>query len=315
MISYFVLENQTTKQKVTLGQDPKYDFVYQDDGLDWGYAPATHSTYFYPGQVGVDISVTNIVGREVTFTGYVHYVPDEYDRTNFNKFAWNALVTRKIKEKKATLNTLVNPNDYIRIIVGDFYLDGKPTRSVQYGADRQSNNELFCLFVINIFCDSPMFHKVEQPKTALTGKFSLWHFPLAIPDTGFKLSTRKDYLFISVTNEGNSSVGGVITLKADGEVLNPTVEIIDTGETFTVYKTLVKNEVVEIDTREGKYRSIKGGMTEPTNNYLQYWDYENTWIQFPVGEVLVGYSTGNDSETLLTVTIDIKPEKFALEEQ
>ena len=315
MITGFIIENETTGAKVTFGQKIGFDYIYKDDGLDWGYAPATHSTYFYPEQVGEHISVTNITGREITITGYVHYVPTEVDRSNYNKFTWDALVHEKILEKKKVLNDLINPKDFLKIIVGNFYLEGKPTRSVQYGQTYEENNELFCLFVLNIYCNNPMFHKVIAPNTVLTGSQAAWHFPLEIPDTGFQFSTRTDYLVISVENEGNSKVGGIITIKADGEVVNPRIELIDTGEGFTINKTLQRNEVVVVDTREGSYRGIMGGISEADENYLKYWGIENRWIQFGVGDNLVGYSTENQSELMLTVMVEIRPEKYAVEEQ
>ena len=316
MVSGFIIKNQTTLQQCTFGFNPKMDFVYKENGLDWGYAPASHSTYFYPSQVGVNISATNVVGREVTFTGYVHYIPTEADRSNYDKFTWDKLVESKIKEKKTILNALINPLDDLRIIVGNFYLEGRATRSVQYGNTREENNEWFCMFVLNIFCPNPMFHKVISPNTVVTGSSPGWHFPLSIPDTGFKFSTRTDYLVISVDNEGDTAVGGIITITADGEVVNPTVENIETGESFTIYKTLAKGEVVEVDTRQGETRGIKGGTDgEPTQNYFKYWDFENDWIQFGIGSVLVGYSTDNESESLLNVKIEIRPEKYGLEEQ
>ena len=315
MVTGFIIENQTTKKKITLGQNPKFDYVYKDDGLDWGYAPATHSTYFYPQQVGEHIAVTNITGREVTITGYVHYIPDEVDRSNYPKSSYNALIHQKILEKKEVLNSLVNPLDFLRIIIGDFYLEGKPTRSIQYGATYEENNEVFCLFVMNIYCANPMFHKVISPSTVVTGSQAGWHFPLSIPNTGFKFSTRTDYLVVSIENEGNTAVGGIITIEADGEVQNPTIEVIETGEKFTIYKTLQKGEIVQIDTRNSEERGVKGGIEEPTDNYFKYWDIDNDWIQFGIGSSLVGYSTDNQSELLMKVTVEIRPERYAVEEQ
>lgn len=316
MVKGFIIENQTTKERVTFGQTPKYDYIYKNDGLDWGYAPATHSTYFYPEQVGEYISVTNITGREITITGYAFYVPTEVDLSNYGKFdGIPALVEREMLKKKKVLNGLINPKDFLKITIGNFYLEGKPTRSIQYGNTYQENNEFFCMFVINVYCNNPMFHKVVAPNTVVSGSSPAWHFPLEIPDTGFQFSTRTDYLVISVENEGDSTVGGIITLKADGEVKNPSVENIETGESFTIYKTMQRGDVIEVDTRAGSYRGIKGGHGEPTENYFKYWDFDNKWLQFGIGTNLVGYSTENQSELLLTVTVDVKPEKYAVEEQ
>lgn len=316
MVTGFIIENQTTKERVTFGQTPKYDYLFKSDGLDWGYAPATHSTYTYAGQVGEYDSITNITGREITITGYISYVPTQVDLSNYDLFSGiPALIEQKIKEKKRKLNGLINPKDYLRITIGNFYIEGKPTRSIQYGNTYQENNEVFCMFVINVHCFNPMFHKVVAPNTVVSGASPAWHFPLEIPNTGFQFSTRTDYLVISVENEGDNKVGGIITLEATGEVKNPAIENIETGESFTIYKTMQRGEKIVIDTREGDSRGIKGGIGEPTQNYFKYWDFENVWLQFGIGSNLVGYSTENGSELLLNVTVEIKPEKFAVEEQ
>ena len=91
MVTGFIIENQTTKERVTMGMNPKFDYVYKENGLDWGFAPATHSTYFYPGQVGEKINMTNITGREIMITGYVHYIPTEGERSAYNKSDWVVL--------------------------------------------------------------------------------------------------------------------------------------------------------------------------------------------------------------------------------
>ena len=49
-------------------------------------------------------------------------------------------------------------------------------------------------------------------------------------------------------------------------------------------------------------------------SYLQYWSFENKWLKFQKGTTLIGYSTENQSENLLDITIELNPEKFALEE-
>ena len=315
MIQGFIIENQTSKQRVTLGMNPKYDYVYKDDGLDWGYAPASHSTYSYPGQVGEKISMTNIQGRDISFTGYVHYLPSKVDVSNYSREGLQILVRDKIEEKKGVLNSLINPMDHLRIIVGDFYLEGKPNRSIQYGQTVSENNEYFCMFEISIYCENPMFHKVKSPNTVIAGSSPGFHFPLSIPDTGYFISTRIDYLIISCENEGNATVGGVITITAQGTVKNPVIENIETGEKFTIYKTLSEGEVVEINTTQGENRGIKGGVDGATQNYFRYWDYENDWIEFGVGNTMVGYTADDDTQVNMTVKVVIAPEKYGLEDQ
>ena len=56
MIDKFKIKNLTTLDQVVFGQDFDCDFLYLDDGLDWGNVPADHHTYNYPNQIGSSFS-------------------------------------------------------------------------------------------------------------------------------------------------------------------------------------------------------------------------------------------------------------------
>lgn len=314
MISKFILENLTTNKQITFGQDIDCDYVFQDDGVDWGSASATHNTYEYPRQVGCSISSTKIGTRDIQIEGYVYYVLTEKERYGKTYEDMKNFAYEKIKLKKSVLNELINPNDYVKIYIGDYYIQGKPNASIIYGKNGRENNRYFCKFYFSVFCNNPMFKKNTISRTNLKGSLGNFKFPLSIPEEGIFLSVRQDFLIVSVENEGGVPIGGRIILTAKGNILNPEVENLNTGEKIRINKQMTLGETVIINTVEGSDRGVIGGFENDMTNYLQYWDFNNSWFSFGVGTTLLGYKTDDATETLLDVVIEINPEKFSLEE-
>lgn len=314
MITSFTLENLTTHEKVTFGMDIDCDYLYPPGGIDWGSVPAEHNTYNYPNQVGVSVFSTKIKERDITVNGHVYYMLSEQERNNINRNEWTEYGYSKIKSKKEKLNGLINPSDYVRISTGGYYIEGKPNSSVKYGIEERENNEYFCNFFISIYCNNPMFKKDTITKTVISGDTSAFHFPLILPSYGIVMGTRIDYLLLAVENEGNVQIGGKIIFTARGEVKNPSIENVNTGEKITIKKTMQSGEIITVNTNEGKDRGIIGYYNGVERSYLQYWSFENKWLKFQKGTTLIGYSTENQSENLLDITIELNPEKFALEE-
>lgn len=315
MVTSFEIENRTTMEKVKFGQEIDCDFLYKSGGIDWGNTTSTHNTYNYPNQVGVSISTSKINTRDVYITGYAFYVMSSEEMKNIPRSDWENYVYSKVKEKKKKINDIINPSDYVRIYVGGYYLEGKPEASVKYSIEDSGNNNLFCQFNIQIYCNNPMFKKETIVKTVLSGDTPVFHFPFILVPDGIIMGTRIDYLMLAVENEGNVAIGGKIILKSSGVVKNPKITNVLTGETITVKKTMQAGERITINTVDGRDRGIIGYYNGVEQSYLQYWSFDNTWFKFLKGTTLIGYETENQSETLLDVSIEINPEKFGLEEE
>ena len=127
------------------------------------------------------------------------------------------------------------------------------------------------------------------------------------------MSGRENYLLLAINNEGNSSIGAIITFEAKADVKNPSIEDVGTGKKIIINKTLSKGEKVIINTADGE-KSVVGVIGGVEYNYFKYWDFNNDWIKFEGGTTLVGYSSEDYTEGSLDVMIEINPEKFALEE-
>lgn len=314
MITEFILKNLSTLEEVKFGQDIDCDYVYESGGIDWNSIPATHSTYNYPNQIGDSFSSSKINNRDITIEAYAYYILSEDEKQIYNRNEWYDYGYEKIKEKKEVLNRLINPLDFVRMTIGDYYIEGKPSATVKYGVTEAENNIYFCKFLITIFCANPMFKKITQQTSLLSGDYGSFFFPFFVKPTGYIFGVRNNYLMLVVENEGNSKVGGIITLTAKAEVVNPTIENIDTGEKMRVLKTMQAGDTIIINTSDGEDKGIWGIINGELVTFIKYWNFTiNSWIKFEPGQTVIGYSTDNQSETSLDIKIEINPEKYGLE--
>lgn len=314
MVSRFAFKNMATGKEAVFGQTVDCDYLYTSGGIDWGNVPATHNTYSYPGQVGESISSTKLNSRTVSVEGWVAYVLSPQEIEDVTRFERTDYAYKKIKERKEFLNEVINPNDEIRLQVGSYYIEGRPEASVKYSSTEKENNIYFCKFMFSLFCSNPMFKKDSILKSVTVGDTPMFHFPWIIPPEGYVMGVRNSYAMVVVENEGSVPVGGKITFLANGEVKNPSVELISTGEKIKILKTMHYGESIVINTAEGKDRMVMGGTEDNMENYFRYWSFSNTWIKFPQGDSLLFYRTDNGSESLLSVSVELNPEKFNLEE-
>lgn len=314
MISEFKFTNMTSGKEAVFGQKVDCDYLYVSGGIDWGSVPAAHNTYSYPGQVGNTVSSTKLNSRTVSIEGWVAYVMSADEIKEIPMVNRVAYGYEKIKEKKVFLNEVINPNNNIRLQIGSYYIEGKPEASVVYGKEDADNNFYFCSFMFSLFCSNPMFKKDSIVKSVTVGDTPLFHFPWIIPPEGYVMGVRNSYAMVIVENEGSVPVGGKITFEANGEVKNPSVELIPTGEKIKIMKTMHYGEKIVINTQDGKERGVTGGTEDDMKNYFRYWSFDNTWFKFPQGDIAMGYRTENGTESLLSVSVELNPEKFNLEE-
>lgn len=316
MFTSFILENQTTKQKVEFGQSFTSEYVFRSDEIDIGSVNTDQNTYSYPYQVGVSISNTTIKTRTVSIKGYVFYVPSIAELESVdgeNGRVLSEIITKKIEEKKAVLNALVIPDDYLRMYIGDYYIEGKPDESIKYGKTQAENNEYFCAFLIEMYCSNPMFRKVQETVSNISSSNGLFHFPLVLKPYGIPMSYRRSYQLIYAENEGNATIGGIIHIEAKSTVENLEIVNVTTGERIKINKTLTAGEKITINTNDGNDKGIFGTIGLVTENYYKYWDFGNKWMKFPQGLSLIGYSTENESERYVDIKIEMYPEKYNLE--
>lgn len=253
--------------------------------VDWGTVKGTHHSYKYINQVGVSVTSTSLGTRDISIEGWIV-----------------ALNEKHMTTLKRKLNIFINPQEAIDLFYSDYVIQFNPNETVKYSINTQENNEIFCKFQISGTCPSPLFSNTHEHKKSFAGTTANFHFPLIIseslPDGGIVFGKRTESLFANVVNEGAVSVGMRIVFKANGEVVNPSLISVNTQEEFTINKTLVANEEIEINTNIGE-KSIKGRIdNNDFENYFMYKDIDSPWLQLAVGDNLFRYNAEEGIDNL-----------------
>ena len=287
--------------------------------VDWGATTAEHTKYDNLTGAGVDIINTSLKERTVAVTGYVccTHTIKEIMRI-YSVETMDKVVARKLEEieaSKKAINELINPLSMLKILAGDYYIEGKPLASVKWSPDDKDNNEVLAKFTFSIDCPNPMFKQAKQVSTVLSGTEGMFHFPLVIKkNKGIQMGKKSQYQLIVLQNKSDVEIGGTITLKALAGVINPKITNVYTQEKMLINKTLVPNEIIKIDTIN---RTIKGSVDNGAtySGYFKYWDFENDWMTFEAGNSLIGFSADGDTYKSLQVSISIEQEFYSVKEQ
>ena len=319
MIDSIKLKNLTTNKVITLNKSLGNSYVLETDGIDWGTADATHHKYQNQTGIGEIITSTKISTRTITIIGRICSVftlkqlsmrYGTSDRATLDNYRID-----EIEKSKKELSQLINPENYIRVFCGDYYIDGKATSGINFSYKWKENNEVYCKFAFSLDCKNPLFQKNFPRVTQMGGITGGFHFPLIIPENvGIHMGIKQSYQLLAIENDSDVEIGGVIYMKASGTVENPSMTNVYTNESLQINKTLSANEIVRIDTVNRKITgSTDGGINFV--NYFAYWDFENDWLQFEVGESLLGYSADNETYKELEIWIEINKGFFTMEEQ
>lgn len=310
VFSKILIQNMSNNRQIELNQVGNTNYVFKNEDIDWGSADAQHNIYTYPGQVGSYISSTTVKERTVVIRGYIVYIPTEAERANSSSLL--TLIESKLRDSKNLLSSVVNPLQYLKVTVGNYYIIGKPNSSVVFGKKIEENNEYFCKFTISLYCSDPLFYRKTNIQTVLSGSKPGFHFPLILKKTGFVFGRRYSYSLINVVNDGDVPVGGVFIVQATGTVKNIKIENVHTGKFIKIYKTLTAGEKIIINTTDGKERSIIGEVDGEKKNYFQYWGFEGSWLQFVVGSSLIGYSVEEGEPQNVNISFELNTKKYSL---
>lgn len=265
------------------------DYLIYEGSVDWGNVSTTHNTFSYPSLIGEYLTKSTIGKREnVTIAGWIVGKTEE-----------------EIFTKKEVLSGFVNPYQTIRIRRGKYGISGRPQTNVKFSNTRAENNEKMCKFLIQFVCPYPLFDYNKDLSVSMIDITPNWHFGWAIPQEGYVLSAIKNTRFKVVNNNGTMPVGIRAVLEAKGIVNNPTIISITTQEQMRLNKVLHAGEVVEISTQKKRYvNGINGNETE---SYLDYFDFDNSWMQLAIGSNVLTVKTfdeqGNEDDTYKNLNV------------
>lgn len=283
MVERIILRRAGNQEELILDMVSTPNYILKS--VDWGVIKGTHHSYKYVNQVGETVSNTSLGTRDIKIEGWI--VADSENH---------------MTSLKSKLNSFVNPQEAVTMFYSDYKISFVPDETVKYSINAAENNEIFCKFQIDGTAHNPLFSDVFETKSAFVETVPVFHFPLimstSLPDKGIIFGKRMASLIINLVNKGSISAGMKIVFKANGTVVSPSLINVNTQEEFTINKTLVADEEVEIVTNTGD-KSVKGKIGNgDLTNYFMYKNIDSSWLQLNVGNNLFRYNAEDGIENL-----------------
>lgn len=310
MIQELQIINKVNGQQLSLAMDGSTQYVL--DEVDWDVPLVSFSEYRVPFQIGVSLYGVEIGTRKPSITGYV--VSNVHGMEFLGK-GWNEFLEAQlqdVEQKKYELNRVINPLQDIRVIVGDYFIEGRPSSAVKFSNKENENNEVLCMFTIDVNCFSPMFRLNKGKQVVLAKVQPKFRFPLILKETGNIIGVVNSQKIINVINDGDCDIGGIIKLEAvGGTVQNPTIFNVSTNEQFMIRLILQKGDYLLIDTKIGEENVIHHHVNylstgKPKDeNVIADVIEGSTFLQFKQGSNLYGYSVEQGNNAFVNLTIDM----------
>lgn len=263
MVENLYIKNLDTNKQVLMNMSDA-DYLLYEGGIDWGSVNVTHNTTSYSSLLGEYPTSTVIGSRDISIAGWIIGKTEQ-----------------EIFNKKEVLSTLINPLQDLRIKSGDYGIDVKASTNVTFSNTYEENNDKMCKFLIQLFCPFPLFTKNNDSLVLMEDEVGGFHFPFEIPESGYIMSVFSDTRFQDIINDGAISIGIKVVFEANGVVNNPTIVNVTTQEQMKIDKVLNAGEIVTISSQSDRY--VTGTINGKDENYLDYFDYDNTWMQLSQG--------------------------------
>ena len=151
---------------------------------------------------------------------------------------------------------------------------------------------------ISIICPQPFFKSVKECIFELSAITSLFKFPFWINQgQPIAFSSVSMEAQITVWNEGDTETGMIIELHAERTVINPIIYNRDTGEKFEVIYSMVKGDVIKINTNAGE-KSVLLIRNGDEYNIINYVNLNNDWFVIRNGANVFTYECADGYEFL-----------------
>ena len=177
-----------------------------------------------------------------------------------------------------------------------YYYEADIERKINYYVEnvnlvRKAN---YVYATINLLCPSPYFMDSTETIATLNNWDKLFKFPLEIPEgTGIEFGSKNSSTAIEIENNSHISYGLTITFIANGEVINPTLTNIKTGEIMKLNYTLGLGERIVVTTYNNDKTIIHIDSNENETNITNSLVFGTKFLQAPNG--VNKYTTSADS--------------------
>lgn len=269
MVENIILRDLTNGGVLELSQEDTPYFILKE--VDWGTIKATHNQTRYVKQIGTTLISTVLGTRDVEISGWV-IAKNENEMTR----------------RKSVLNGFFNPMHTYQIEYDKYKLEVEFNQTVRYSRDKKWNNEVACEWKVDGISTDPLFYELDGKSADTTDTEAKFKFPFI-----FSQETTEDLVFgevkinsiIRITNGGQVDTGFIINLSSFGDVKNPKITNVRTGEEIIINKTMTDGEEIVINTNIGN-KSVMGRPNSESEltSYYNYRDFNSTWLQLVIGD-------------------------------
>lgn len=313
MIDSIIIQNMRTSETITMDKTGNTGYVISE--IDWDEANVTNESYRIPFQIGETLSSTVVGTRVPIITGYV--VSDIVPQLGTK---WNDYFKQQkedIIEKKDCLNKFISIYDTYRIIAGDYYIEGVPRKALKYSYEENENNEVLCLFEIELGCYDPTFKKNGGTNIVFVEISNLFHLPFYSTNSkklifGVQKIINQKILY----NNGDVSTGFIAIIKSyGGKVKNFTIMNQTTGEQIKINKELTGEFYIYYNTMLGQEDVyIINQETGEKESLISEISIDSAFIQLQRGENNILYVVGDESTGVLNIEIEYYERFFNIKE-
>lgn len=280
-----MFQNQVTLETITMhrAQAP-----YVLESIDWDMPSVTPTTYRVPHQIGESLSGIVVGTRKPLLTGYViaNTMADAYKNVGWKEYY--ALQLEEIKQNKKILSRVFNIYQNILISVDGYYMRVRPTSPVKYSTDEVTNNNIMCMFSIELECyEEPLFYNKTKIIDLVTIK-GMFKFPMTLTedatDEFVAFGEIERGVAKEIINNGDIPVGCTITVEANGgNVQNPKVYDISTGIGIELTYNIQNGQRVIFTTEIGHETAILHQSNGAENIMVGYLSKASEFFQIKQG--------------------------------
>ncbi len=153
---------------------------------------------------------------------------------------------------------------------------------------KQSNLALPPVLQLELICPDPYFYDIDDFGKNIASRRAMYGFPFVWPVGKGLISDYKVFTDQTlILNRGDVSTGLIVDFKCTGSVLNPRVELVNTGEYMRILRAMAAGDVVRFETNTARKNIYVNGA-----KYSNF-DPASTFFSLQEGNNVLKY--GSDS--------------------
>ena len=204
----------------------------------------------------------------------------------------NILIYRDLERKRNQILSFFLPRSTGTLT----YTGDMVSRKIDYRVESiniPDSNVPYKIITVSLICPDPYFRDVDEFSKNMAGKTPLLTAPFVLLPHASALSALVLKHEAAIINEGVKSTGMVITFLAKGEVVNPRLDNLTTGEYIQVNVTMSQGQRLIVNTNRGNKRITLDGA-----NISNKKDRMSTFVQLIPGENILKYSAQSGQTNL-----------------